>query len=149
MKLELRGRTRCLYIVRLCFSIIFHWSINAAFLASQLADELLYLATKFPTRLIVYTGSPSPTHDRRQSPDTAPPVRPVFESLSAPNTTLPEGGILKRYQLLTPGLITSLLLTLFVLVPAVTVGFKALASIQSPLRLEAPKGYSAADKKVQ
>ncbi|KAI0308389.1 hypothetical protein OF83DRAFT_1180929, partial [Amylostereum chailletii] len=65
------------------------------------------------------------------------------------NATLPDGGLLKRYQLLTPALITSLLIALFVLLPAVLLGVNALASIQSPLRVEAPKGFSAHEKKTQ
>ena len=59
------------------------------------------------------------------------------------------GGILKRYQLLTPGLIISLLVAFFVLVPIVFVGIQSLASIQSPVRLDAPKGFNAAEKKNQ
>lgn len=83
-------------------------------------------------------------HEARQAPSS------VFDSVRAPtNGTLVEGGILKRYQLLTPGIITTLLVAFFVLVPIVLFGFKALASIQSPLRVEAPKGYSAQDKKSQ
>ncbi|KAF8075908.1 hypothetical protein FPV67DRAFT_1649010 [Lyophyllum atratum] len=121
---------------------------------SQLADELAYLSTTYPRHLVVYTGS-SPLsfaaqHSIRQSPnldDT--PTRPVFDSAYAPiNTTLPEGGILKRYQLLTPGLIIVLLITFFILVPIVMMGFKALAGIQSPLRAEVPKGANCKLKVV-
>ncbi|GLB33322.1 hypothetical protein LshimejAT787_0102060 [Lyophyllum shimeji] len=130
---------------------------KVALYTSQLADELAYLSTTYPKHLVVYTGS-SPLsfavqhqHSARQSPDIDdPPTRPVLESLFAPaNTTLPEGGVLKRYQLLTPGLITTLLVAVFVFVPIVMVGFNALASIQSPLRVEAAKGYNAAEKKNQ
>jgi hypothetical protein len=71
----------------------------------------------------------------------------VFDALESvkPGKT----GILARYQLLTPGLILSLLVTLFVFVPLVLFGISALSSIQPPLRMEAPKGYSALDKKNQ
>lgn len=65
------------------------------------------------------------------------------------NVTLPEGGILKRYQFLTPGLITALLIVLFVLVPLVIVGINALGSIQSPIKLDASRDYSATTKKNQ
>ncbi|KAJ7599119.1 hypothetical protein C8J56DRAFT_915890 [Mycena floridula] len=61
-----------------------------------------------------------------------------------------QGGILHRYQLLTPGIILTLLVFLFLLLPIVIFGIRTLASIQSPLiRGEVPKGYSAADKKNQ
>lgn len=60
-----------------------------------------------------------------------------------------DGGILKRYQLLTPGLIISLAIAFFVLVPIVFFGISSLASIQSPVRLDAPKGFNAVEKKNQ
>ena len=59
------------------------------------------------------------------------------------------GGILKHYQLLTPALISALLVVLFILLPIVMLGISALASIQSPLKVEVPKSYSAREKKVQ
>ena len=77
------------------------------------------------------------------------PFPPILENIFQANTTLPDGGILKRYQLLTPGLIMGLLAVFFVLVPVAMIGFRALASIQSPLRVEPPKGYSATEKKSQ
>jgi len=51
--------------------------------------------------------------------------------------------------LLTPALISGLLITFFVLVPIVIFGVSALASIQSPLHVQVPKGYSADEKKNQ
>ncbi|TFY79182.1 hypothetical protein EWM64_g4834 [Hericium alpestre] len=69
--------------------------------------------------------------------------------MSAAVEEVGEGGILKRYQLLTPALITALLIAFFVLVPIVFFGVSALASIQSPLRIEAPKGFSSQEKKNQ
>ncbi|TFK43127.1 BIG/ATPase V1 complex, subunit S1 [Crucibulum laeve] len=129
--------------------------------ASVLGEELLALASVFPDHLIIIAGSSFPAHEKRQSPDADLPSRPVLDlSPSSPssfgktvyinaNTTLPEGGILKRYQLLTPGLITVLLISFFVLVPVVMLGVSALASIQNPLRTDIPKGFSAQDKKNQ
>ena len=61
----------------------------------------------------------------------------------------PSGGILARYQLLTPGLILALAVGFFVLVPIALMGISALAGIQSPLQGEAPKGYIASEKKNQ
>jgi hypothetical protein len=115
---------------------------------SLLADELAHITSSFPSHLIVYTGCPSSPLAKRQAPQPVP-SRPVLENTFQANTTLPEGGILKRYQLLTPGLIMALLVAFFVLVPVAMVGFSALASIQSPLRVEPPKGYSAPEKKLQ
>ena len=60
-----------------------------------------------------------------------------------------DGSILQRYQLLTPALILTLLLVFFVMIPLLVLGLTALASIQSPLRTEAPKGYGAHERKVQ
>ncbi|KDN34554.1 hypothetical protein RSAG8_12357, partial [Rhizoctonia solani AG-8 WAC10335] len=56
------------------------------------------------------------------------------------NATLPTGSILARYQLLTPGLIIALIITFGLLIPFLMIGINALASIQSPLRTESPKG---------
>jgi hypothetical protein len=117
---------------------------------SLLSDFVAQLSTKFPDALFIYTGQPSSPHlAKRQSPDSSPSVeRPVL-SLAFNNSTLPEGGILKRYQLLTPGLIAGLLVAFFILVPVIMVGLRSLASIQSPVRVEAPKDYSATTKKNQ
>lgn len=90
----------------------------------------------------------------RQSPEGAEPAlefAAVPSQAASPSkaAAAPTGGVLKRYQLLTPGLIISLFVALFVLVPVVFMGISALSSIQSPVRSEAPKGFSAADKKNQ
>ncbi|KAJ7496589.1 hypothetical protein FB451DRAFT_1549683 [Mycena latifolia] len=105
-----------------------------------LSTELESLASTFPNHLIIYTGSSSLSFAKRAAAPITGSVR---------NGTASTGGILTRYQLLTPGLITTLLVTLFVLVPIVMVGIQALASIQSPMRNELPKGYDAAEKKNQ
>lgn len=143
-------RMRCQHMVRRLLSYInTHLTTYHSPLDSYLADELTSLATTFPNLIIIYTGSSASTNHKRQA-TPLPPVRPALVNINAPaNTTLPEGGILKRYQLLTPGLITSLLVTLFILLPLVMLGFSALASIQSPLRVEAPKNYSASERKTQ
>ncbi|KAG6874018.1 hypothetical protein C0995_007975 [Termitomyces sp. Mi166 len=121
---------------------------------SQLANELEYLSSTYPKHLIVYFGTSPATfsvqHGSRQHIDDETLTWPVLESVFAPsNTTLAQGGILKRYQLLTPGLITSLLVVFFILLPVLSFGFKALASIQSPLETEAPNKFSADEKKRQ
>jgi len=114
---------------------------------SQLADELSHLTSSFPNHLVIYTGSSSPLSKRQAPPPVPSP--PVLENIFQANTTLPDGGILKRYQLLTPALIMALLVAFFVLAPVAMIGFRALASIQSPLRVEPPKGYSTTEKKSQ
>ena len=98
---------------------------------TRLATELERIGRNYPRHLVILAGS------RRQ--DSPAPV---------PSSS-PEGGILARYRLLTPALITGLLLVFFVLVPIVLFGVSALASIQSPLRVQPPKGYSADEKKNQ
>ncbi|KAJ3920444.1 hypothetical protein F5877DRAFT_38076 [Lentinula edodes] len=61
-----------------------------------------------------------------------------------------KGGILHNYQLLTPGLIMVLLVVLFIFLPVLYFGISAMASIQSPLRLDSmPKGYNANERKNQ
>ncbi|KDR74531.1 hypothetical protein GALMADRAFT_250537 [Galerina marginata CBS 339.88] len=119
-----------------------------------LGIELSTLASTFPDHLVIYTGSPlhsSPS--KRQAPNT--PDRPVLDlsisadTLAPANTTLPTGGILKKYQLLTPGLITSLLVTFFILIPVVLMGMNALASIQTPIRSDMGKTFNAQERKNQ
>jgi len=117
---------------------------------SRLAHELGSLASTFPKHLVVYAGSTSPQFERRQAElDSLDAPAPLLGALQPGNSTLPEGGILKRYQLLTPALITSLLIAFFLILPVVFFGVYALASIQSPLRTEAPKGFNAQEKKTQ
>jgi hypothetical protein len=93
--------------------------------------------------LVIFTGSNNGLIKRAEGGS------PVFASYAPGNGTLSEGGIFKRYQLFTPGLIISLAIVFFVLVPIMMVGVKALSSIQSPVRLDAPKAFNAQDKKTQ
>ncbi|KAF9268400.1 hypothetical protein L218DRAFT_954764 [Marasmius fiardii PR-910] len=110
----------------------------------------------FDNYLVIYTGSSSP-HSKRQAEldeDGHPiPDRPVLELSPSSASVAPKtvkGGILHRYQLLTPGLIIILAIVLFLFLPILYFGISALASIQSPLRIEvAPKGFNAGDKKNQ
>jgi len=97
---------------------------------ARLATDLEKIERAYPRHLVILAGS------RRQDDDS-------------PSPSPPAGGILARYQLLTPALITSLLLVFFILVPVVLFGVSALASIQSPLQVQPPKGYSADEKKNQ
>ncbi|KAL4075602.1 hypothetical protein J3A83DRAFT_4369801 [Scleroderma citrinum] len=109
------------------------------------------LAGQTPNHLVVYSGSVLPLA-KRQLSDFDPfgeeeEVNTVFNSNAV--VAPAGGGILQRYQLLTPALILTLLIVFFVMIPVLLLGISALASIQSPLRTEAPKGYSAHEKKVQ
>jgi hypothetical protein len=99
---------------------------------AHLASELEKIERTYPRHLIILA---SLLHQDNPAP--------------APSTFAPTGGILAHYQLLTPTLITSLLLTFFVLVPVILFGISTLASIQSPLCIQAAKGYSADKKKNQ
>jgi len=124
-----------------------------------LGIELESLAAEFPDHLVIYTGSPllsASSFSKRQAADT--PDRPILNLSSQPltfsasaidNTTLPSGGILKRYQILTPGLITILLVVFFILVPVLLIGMNALASIQNPVRSDVSKSFNAQERKNQ
>jgi len=99
----------------------------------RFATDLDSIGRAYPRHLVILAGS------RRQD-----------DPVPAPSPAPPAGGILARYQLLTPALITGLLLTFFVLIPIVLFGVSALASIESPLRVQPPpKGFSADEKKNQ
>ncbi|KAI9572433.1 hypothetical protein HD554DRAFT_2065216 [Boletus coccyginus] len=115
-----------------------------------LSKELDRLATLGSSHLVIYAGSHIPL-ERRELPslsefDSPPDVAVMTDAAAVAS---PKGGILHNYQLLTPALITSLLVVFFILVPIVMLGINALASIQSTLRSEAPKDYSAQEKKMQ
>ena len=125
-------------------------TVSDAAAESTLASELDKVANTFSKHMVVYTGW-NPLLQSRQESEDAPalefiaPASPASPSKAAAS----DDGILKRYQLLTPGLIISLFVALFVLIPIVFLGITSLASIQSPVRLDAPKGFSAAEKKNQ
>lgn len=104
------------------------------------------LTSTFPNHLVIYSSSSRTSKVLRRQAELDPAYNSPF---AAPNTTLTEGGILKRYQLLTPALITSLLVVFFVFIPIVMLGVNALNSIQSPIRTEAPKYFNAQERKDQ
>lgn len=110
---------------------------------STLSATLAKIAEAFPNHLAVYAGW-HPTLFVRQSNPFAPANHTLTAAFAPPT-----GGILARYQLLTPGLILSLAVGFFLLVPIVVAAISALASIQSPLQGQAPKGYIASEKKNQ
>jgi len=123
---------------------------------SLLHEELASLP--FPDYFVIYTGIPSASSSndlfKRQAPYD--PDRPVLDLLEEEsvlpaytNTTLPNGGILKKYQLLTPELITSLSVFLFIMLPILFVGLSALAGVQNPIRLDVSKTFNAQERKNQ
>lgn len=124
----------------------------------MLSADLERIANAFPKHLVVYAGW-NPSHDRRQYYEEDEDAEldfldfvPVPEKspVSSTRKAVPSNaGILKRYQLLTPGLIICLLVVLFVLFPILFMAISALASIQSSVRLDAPKGFNAVEKKNQ
>ncbi|KAF8516664.1 BIG/ATPase V1 complex, subunit S1 [Gautieria morchelliformis] len=118
----------------------------------QLSNDITRVTTAFPTHLVLYTGS-QPMAKRQDviSESEDDPSRPTVLSnadvAAAPiNTTLAVGGLFQRYRFFTPGLITALLIVFGLLIPLLMVGIYALASIQSPLRMDAPKGPSLEKK---
>lgn len=124
---------------------------------ASFSSMLESITSAFPKHLVIYTGSaPSQRLTRRQYDSEeedayTSPFAELGETVNVTTTAFapPQGGILKRYQLLTPGLITSLLVVFFVLIPVMMFGIKTLSSIQSPIRLDAPKGFNAQTKKQQ
>ncbi|CAE6438490.1 unnamed protein product [Rhizoctonia solani] len=111
-----------------------------------LEKNLDQITSQFNTYAVLLTGTSSSVSTlvtKRQQPNSL--SRPNFANqpqtvTTFANATLPTGGILARYQLLTPGLLTALIIAFGLLIPLLMVGINALASIQSPLRTESPKG---------
>lgn len=124
---------------------------------SRLSEDLASIAAAFPKHLVVYAGW-NPTYDRRQFYEEDDDADYDLDDYAFPETpTTPitrkavpsNAGILKRYQLLTPGLIVCLFVAFFVLFPVLYMSVSALASIQSSVGSEPPKGFNAVEKKNQ
>lgn len=116
---------------------------------STLAAELATISSVFPSHFIIYTGPGLSNLQVRQAPDTIP--RPVIDVIN--NTTQqpvkPSAQNPTTSVFFTTGLITGLMIVFFILLPVLIIGVEALASIQSPTRMDAPKGYNAVEKKNQ
>jgi hypothetical protein len=121
-------------------------------LDETLEQNIDQITAQFNTYAVFLTGTSSSISTlvtKRQQPNSL--SRPNFANephtiTTFANATLPTGGILARYQLLTPGLLTALIIAFGLLIPLLMVGINALASIQSPLRTESPKGPSLEKK---
>ncbi|KAG1888781.1 hypothetical protein F4604DRAFT_1715004 [Suillus subluteus] len=109
-----------------------------------LSSEIEKIGAAFTSHLVLYTGSPLEHHRRQLLPPSE------FDSTYAPdNSTFSDGGIFKRYQLFSTPLLVALLVVFFIIVPVIMMAVSALASLQSSVRLDAPKGYHAQEKKTQ
>ncbi len=117
---------------------------------SSLAIDLAKIESSFPRNLVIYAGRQHLHEGKRQELAQHDNVNPpfTFSPNGTTNSALSEGGIFKRYQLLTPGLIVALLLVVFVLIPILFLGITALASIQSSIRFTASKA-GAQDKRTR
>ena len=118
-----------------------------------IAAALEKLAGQTSNHLVIYTGSALPLAKRQSATEFDSFFDDDDEDGSMLNSNVmvapADGSILQRYQLLTPALILTLLIVFFVMIPVLALGITALASIQSPLRTEVPKGYSSHEKKIQ
>ena len=144
----------CAYFAKLA-----SFSLNSVEItASLLGAEVSILMNTFPNHLFIFIGSPLPLHTpnffKRQVPNNID--RPVLDlltdetvSMTYANATLPVGGILKKYQLLTSELIVSLLVFLFIMLPIVFFGLEALASVQNPIRTDITKSSLSQERKNQ
>lgn len=146
-----RGRSR--YIIYVEFPEIssesaWRRSLDINQRSANLYNHLQFLPAS-SKHLVLLAGAPR-QEDCSDGHCLSPEVDIPSPAFMAPsNTTVPGGGILKRYQLLTPALIMTLIVALFVIVPVVYLGISALASIQAPARMEPPKRFNAQEKKTQ
>lgn len=114
-------------------------------LESTLAAELATISSVFPSHFVIYTGPGLSNLHVRQAPDTG--SRPVIDVTNS--SQVPVGTTAQSTVFFTTGLVTALLIVFFILLPALSMGIGALSSIQTPIRMDAPKGYSAVEKKNQ
>ncbi len=117
-----------------------------------LSKYLPQIAASYPSHIFAYMGTApsefSPV--KRQLSDVQRALPETFVDVRLPsisNTAKSHSGILHRYQLLTPGLITSLGIAFLVIAPLMLIVVNALASIKSPVRSEGIK--HSQDKKTQ
>lgn len=122
--------------------------INSTSTEHDLSRTLAHIESTSPSHLVIYTGSALPGFDKRQVDDIHPPPFSFSSNNSSAAAAADNDGIFHRYALFSTGLIVSLIVVLFLLVPIVLLAVRSLASIQSSVRLDAPKGPSL-DKKNQ
>ncbi|KZO93746.1 hypothetical protein CALVIDRAFT_556751 [Calocera viscosa TUFC12733] len=116
-----------------------------------LSDRLESIAALFPSHLVLLSGTPLPPLSfTKRDVDGAisHPPAPFYDTMQIvlSSDSPADGPFLSRYQILTPGLISALLVVFVVFLPILMVGIGAVASIQSPARMDAPKGVSQEKK---
>jgi hypothetical protein len=117
----------------------------------KLSLLLSRLEAIFPSHFVIVAGTTSSSfntlkhHGARSRSQL--PVLFRSPSVSSRETALPKGGIFHRYQLLTPGLITTLGITFLLVMPLILLVVTAITGIKSPLRTEGLR--QAQEKKNQ
>jgi len=101
----------------------------------------------FPNHLFIYTGILN--HAVRDSSSSRVPAVPFGSWATRAQLESKSGtSILSRYQLLTPGLLVSLLLVLFLIIPIVAFAIRALASVRASFKIDS-RSRIGSDKKNQ
>jgi len=138
--------------------------VEMAGLDRQLSHHIEKITHAFDSYLVLVVGTvPSSFSTAKRAADKSQdalndPFRSVDRSVDRTTSQIitegiragfaaPTGGVLKRYRLLTPGLITSLGITFLLFLPLLLVVVNALAGIRSPVRSESIKRFQ--DKKNQ
>jgi len=116
---------------------------------SRLSQELDVLGSKLTNHLVILVGSPLSASFEQFKRHAPIPSASNFTVTGYTNTSSPDRGFLSQYQLLTAELITSLLVFLFVILPIVYCGFKALASIQNTIGMDDTQSFTSLEKKNQ
>lgn len=114
---------------------------------SRLNKELDVLASKLTNHLVILVGSPRSASFEQFKRHAPIPSASNFSVTGYTNTSSPDGGFLSQYQLLTPELISSLLVVFFVILPIVFFGFKALGGIQNTI--SETQSFKSLEKKNQ
>ncbi|KAF8334976.1 uncharacterized protein EI90DRAFT_3153136 [Cantharellus anzutake] len=119
--------------------------VAMSFIVSELARDLQIIGGTFESHFVMFASVPYSTTFKREMASTSNSPFFIRQATHADpvhgyagNTTLPEGGILQRYQLLTPGILTILLVVVLVFFPILHVGISALSSIKTSQRMDNP-----------
>ncbi|GJJ07791.1 hypothetical protein Clacol_001996 [Clathrus columnatus] len=116
---------------------------------SQLENAIKEQTASFSSHLVIYTSSHSARSelDKVESLHSLPIHADVAEAI---NSTLPTGSLFQRYQFFTPALLAGFFVGFIILLPILMLGVYAIASIQTPSRMDSVGSRTVSlDKKNQ
>lgn len=105
---------------------------------SQLEKTIKEQTSSSLPHLVIYTSTVSARMESGFEGGENVHSLPIHDDVAetAINSTLPSGSLLQRYQFFTPGVLIGLFIGFVILLPLVLFGIYAVASIQTPSRMD-------------